>query len=115
MPKTLIQPTPASIQSVADQIAAKFHPLKIILFGSYAYGQPTPDSDVDLLVLFDRDSVTMRDAALISQAIAHPFAIDILVQGKSKWEEYLEEGAIFATQVSNRGRVLYEEGNARVD
>ena len=114
MTTVLIQPTSASIQNVADQIVAKFHPLKIILFGSYGYGQPTADSDVDLLVLVDRDSVTVRDAAAISRAIAHPFPLDILVQSNSKWEEYLQEGAIFATLVSKEGQVLYEAGNSRL-
>jgi hypothetical protein len=40
-----------TIRSLADQIVALFHPQKIILFGSYAYGTPRPESDVDLLVI----------------------------------------------------------------
>jgi predicted nucleotidyltransferase len=40
-----------AIHAVAEQIAAKFQPEKIILFGSYAYGQPKAESDVDLLVV----------------------------------------------------------------
>jgi predicted nucleotidyltransferase len=39
------------IQTTCDDIAREFHPLKIVLFGSYAYGQPTEDSDADLLVV----------------------------------------------------------------
>ena len=41
------------IHSLAARIANQFHPLKIILFGSYAYGAPRPESDVDLLVIMD--------------------------------------------------------------
>ena len=40
-----------AIKRFADEVARRFKPEKIILFGSYAYGQPTPDSDVDLLVV----------------------------------------------------------------
>jgi predicted nucleotidyltransferase len=40
-----------AIHAVAEQIAARFQPEKIILFGSYAYGQPKAESDVDLLVV----------------------------------------------------------------
>jgi uncharacterized protein len=37
------------IEKFASEIAEQFHPEKIILFGSYAYGTPTPDSDVDIV------------------------------------------------------------------
>jgi predicted nucleotidyltransferase len=40
-----------AIHAVVKRIAEKFQPEKIILFGSYAYGQPKPESDVDLLVV----------------------------------------------------------------
>src|SRR5437667_5056968 len=40
-----------SIKNFTDEIARRFRPQKIILFGSYAYGKPTEDSDVDLLVV----------------------------------------------------------------
>jgi predicted nucleotidyltransferase len=39
------------IRAFVDQVVRRFHPTRIILFGSYAYGEPTPDSDVDLLVV----------------------------------------------------------------
>jgi predicted nucleotidyltransferase len=40
-----------TISSFARQVARQFNPQKIILFGSYAYGKPTEDSDVDILVV----------------------------------------------------------------
>lgn len=39
------------IRRLARQIAEKFRPQRIILFGSFAYGEPGPDSDVDILVV----------------------------------------------------------------
>ena len=41
----------AEIQKLCEQISRDFRPERIILFGSHAYGSPTPDSDVDLLVV----------------------------------------------------------------
>jgi uncharacterized protein len=41
----------SQIQAFSQQIVEKFQPERIILFGSYAYGQPTEDSDVDLLII----------------------------------------------------------------
>jgi predicted nucleotidyltransferase len=114
MPKSVTRPSMEHIRAVVNQIVERFHPRKIVLFGSYAYGRPTLDSDVDLLVVLHSDSSTPQDAAVISQAIDHPFPLDIVVQGASDWEEYLQEGAIFARQVSEKGLVLYEASDARV-
>jgi uncharacterized protein len=43
----------AAIDDVVQQIVLGFHPQRIILFGSYAYGTPRPESDVDLLVVME--------------------------------------------------------------
>ena len=40
-----------TIRKFVAEIVRQFHPEKVILFGSYAYGKPTYDSDVDLLVI----------------------------------------------------------------
>ena len=108
MVKPLTRPSPGQIRAIAGQIARQFHPRKIILFGSYAYGHPSPDSDVDLFVVLDREAVSLHDAAVISQSIDYPFPNDIVVQSAACWEADLREGASFAREVSERGRVLYE-------
>ncbi|HLF73922.1 MAG TPA: nucleotidyltransferase domain-containing protein [Anaerolineales bacterium] len=46
-----------AIDEIVRQIVEKFHPQKIILFGSYARGNPRPESDVDLLVVLLRDGL----------------------------------------------------------
>ncbi len=96
------------IHRVVQQIVARFHPQKVILFGSYAYGAPTKDSDVDLLVVMETDENPMHMAGLISAAIEHPFPLDILVMTPSRLEAYLNEGAVFATQLIEKGAVLHE-------
>src|SRR5438034_5271952 len=67
------------IQKIVQQIVDRFHPQKVILFGSYAYGKPTEDSDVDLLVVMETDENPMHVAGLISAAVDHLFPLDILV------------------------------------
>ena len=52
--------TRSYIRKYAAQIARQFRPEKIILFGSYAYGEPTEDSDVDLLVIMPFKGVAKR-------------------------------------------------------
>jgi predicted nucleotidyltransferase len=64
-----------------EKIVASLHPQKIILFGSYAYGHPTPDSDVDLLVIMETDKPPRERVVAVSLALyPRPFPVDILVK-----------------------------------
>src|SRR5689334_20576476 len=57
------------IQQVCERIAKRYHPQKIILFGSHAYGHPTPESDVDLLVVMDFEGSPIQQAIKISREL----------------------------------------------
>jgi predicted nucleotidyltransferase len=103
------------IQKVARQIVDKFHPRKVILFGSYADGKPDEDSDVDFLVVMETEEKSIHAAARISAAIDHDFAIDILVFKPSELEASLQRKGVFATEVMSKGIVLYEDRDKRVD
>src|SRR5437667_11981331 len=96
------------IQNVVQQIVNQFHPEKVILFGSHAYGVPTEDSDVDLLVIMEANGNLLRTAAAISAAIDHPFPLDVLVMEPHQLQASLEREGVFATEVVTRGVVLYE-------
>ena len=66
---------PKDIQATCDDIVREFAPLKIILFGSYANGTPTEDSDVDLLVVMPiPESQTRRLTVEIRQRIPAPLS-----------------------------------------
>lgn len=72
--------TREAIQATCDDIVREFTPLQVILFGSYAYGTPTEDSDVDLLVVMDIPKSEFRNKAIeIQQRIPHRFGLDLLV------------------------------------
>jgi len=103
------------IRSVTRQIVHQFHPQKVILFGSYASGQPTEDSDVDFLVLMDMDEPPLHVAAKIAAAIAHPFPLDIVVRTPTEFEAAIQRKGVFATEVVTNGITLYEAGDAGVD
>jgi uncharacterized protein len=96
------------IQKIVQQIVEHFHPQKVILFGSYAHGTPTEDSDVDLLVVMETDEPPLHAAARIAAAIDHPCALDILVRRPSDLEASLARKGVFATEVLTTGVVLYE-------
>jgi predicted nucleotidyltransferase len=100
----------AAIRRYARQIAERFHPDKIILFGSYAYGQPHEDSDVDLLVVMP----AARDAAQstrIRLALRAPFRLDLIVRTPEKLARRLNDGNWFLRELVEKGKVLYEKGD----
>jgi predicted nucleotidyltransferase len=101
------------IRRYARQVAARFQPDKIILFGSYASGTPHADSDVDLLVIMPARN-ELSQALKIRLALPAPFAMDLLVRTPKNLQWRLEEGESFTTEVVTKGKVLYEKNDARV-
>jgi predicted nucleotidyltransferase len=96
------------IQKIVQQIVEHAHPQKVILFGSYAHGTPTADSDVDFLVVMETEEQPLHAAARIAAAIDHPFALDILVRKPADLAASLARQGVFATEVMTTGIVLYE-------
>jgi predicted nucleotidyltransferase len=103
----------SAIRRFARQIAERFLPEKIILFGSYAYGTPHPESDVDLLVVMPASNEISK-AIRIKQALERPFALDLVVKAPKRLERGLREGDWFLCEVVAKGKVLYEAANRSV-
>jgi predicted nucleotidyltransferase len=99
------------IRRYARAIAERFRPDKIILFGSYAYGTPHADSDVDLLVVMPTWSQHSQ-AVQIRWALAAPFPMDLIVRTPKEMKWRLEEGDSFLTEIVSKGKVLYEKDDA---
>jgi predicted nucleotidyltransferase len=100
--------THRQIQAYATKVARQFKPERIILFGSYAYGQPTPDSDVDLLVVMEHRQRNPEMATQIRMAVNAPFAMDLLVRTPEKVAERIALGDFFMREIVSKGTVLYE-------
>ncbi|MGB9775424.1 MAG: nucleotidyltransferase domain-containing protein [Anaerolineae bacterium] len=103
-----------AIREVVKQIVEKFQPEQIILFGSYAYGQPRPESDVDLLVIMETPLRNREQAAQIARAIDYHFGLDLLVRTPQQMAERLALGDFFLQEVVEKGRVLYARSNKRM-
>jgi len=97
-----------AILDVVDQIAHSFSPQKIILFGSYAYGNPHPESDVDLLVVIATSLRESLQAVQICQKINYRFGLDLIVYTPERLAERLSLGDSFLQEIINRGKILYE-------
>lgn len=96
------------IRRFARQVAERFQPDKIILFGSHAYGTPHADSDVDILVVMPARN-QLDQAVRISLAIDPPFPLDIIVRTPRNMKWRLEEKESFLTEIMSKGKVLYEK------
>ena len=91
-----------------SQIAAQFQPEKIILFGSYADGDPRPESDVDSLVMMDTPLRNVEQAIEISRASDCRFGLDLIVRRPQQIAKRLQLGDFFLRDVMDKGKVLYE-------
>lgn len=96
------------IRQFAAQIAQEFQPERVILFGSYAYGTPTPDSDVDLLVVMPCEGKETRKAIEILHTIKPKIPVDLLVRTPEHLQQRLAWNDFFLQEVVERGQVLYE-------
>ena len=101
------------IQQYCDAVAAAFKPQRIILFGSHAYGEPTVDSDVDVLVVMRKARrLWMQTTQKIHEKVTAGFAVDVLVRDPDFLRERLQEGDCFLAEITTKGRVMYEGGDA---
>jgi predicted nucleotidyltransferase len=103
------------IQAFVDRIARNFHPERIILFGSYAWGKPTPDSDVDLLVVLPFQGKNWKMASKIRKRIHPPFPVDLVVRTSEQLKQRLKQGDGFFENITREGKVLYETGTTGMD
>src|SRR5262245_32540885 len=101
------------IRCYAREVAERFRPEKIILFGSYACGTPHADSDVDILVVMPARN-ELDQAVRISLAIEAPFPLDLIVRTPHKLAWRLKEGDWFLREVISEGKVLYAKADRRV-
>ena len=102
------------IKKQTQLIVEKFNPVKIVLFGTYAYGKPTPDSDVDLLIIVNANKSTWELSAEISLLLDHAFPLDIIVKTMQEIKDRLSVGDFFIEDIINKGKVLYERAGQRV-
>ncbi len=104
-------PVSETLPKAVRRLVRKLKPEKIILFGSYAYGTPTPDSDVDLLIVMKTDIKRQVDRYVMVSELLNPlqFPVDILVHTPKEVKRELKgKGNFFIREVLTNGKALYE-------
>ena len=105
----------AQIKNLCRQIVEGFNPQKIILFGSYAYGKPNADSDIDLLVVMPYEGNELEQMVKVRRRLKSTFPLDVLVKTPAQLKERSEMGDFFIREIIEKGKILYEAENGRMD
>jgi uncharacterized protein len=103
----------AAIRRFARRIAERLLPEKIILFGSYAYGKPHSESDVDLLVIMETRNA-IDQSIRIKTAFDRVFSLDLIVSTPWQIARGLKDDNWFLREIIEKGRVLYEARDGQV-
>jgi predicted nucleotidyltransferase len=97
------------IRSMADRIAERFRPEKIILFGSYARGTAGPDSDADFLVVMPVEGSRRELSVRIAMAISGlGLPKDVVVVTPEEVERDRNAVGTLIKPALREGRVLFE-------
>jgi len=96
------------IKAFGRRLGREFHADCVVLFGSYAHGAPTIDSDVDLLVILPFEGKPVYKSVEMRLKLRPSFPVDLLVRTPEQVRERLEMGDCFMQEVLEKGKVLYE-------
>ena len=100
--------THEQIDELVERIVKNVNPKKIILFGSYAYGEPNNDSDIDLLIVKDTDEPRFkRDRKIRKYLRGMKIPIDLIIYTEQEIEEWKHTKAAFINHILEKGKVLY--------
>jgi len=97
------------LENIIERLKAEFQPEEIYLFGSHAWGTPTDDSDVDLMVILPQsDERPIRRDQRAQRCLGRlPVPADVLVRTRGEVNRYKHLRASLFHQVLNQGRKLY--------
>jgi predicted nucleotidyltransferase len=103
--------TMKQIEEFSEKLVREFRPHKVVLFGSYARGIVTPDSDVDLLVILPFEGKSVSKSVEMRLMLRPRFPLDLIVRTPETVRERLEMEDSFMEEVMAEGKVLYEAHN----
>jgi len=99
---------PPVVKEITEKIVKEYQPEKIILFGSYAWGTPGPDSDLDFFVIKKTDVPSVKRLEQIDKLFPIRYTpMDFLVYTPEQVKRRVLGGDFFVRQIVNSGKVLY--------
>ena len=98
------------IAEITDRILRGYAPKKVILFGSYACGEPTEDSDIDLLIIKNTDKKPLDrwiEVKRLLRDISRTVPVSPLVYTEQEIEQRLAIKDFFIAEIFETGEILY--------
>ena len=98
------------IQGIMEKLLPAYAPQKVILFGSYAYGNPRPGSDIDLLIIKDTSERFIDRWVTVRRILSDPerrLPLETLVLTPQEVSRRLAIGDQFIAEILEKGEVLY--------
>ena len=102
------------ILELSKRIAQAFRPEQIILFGSYAYGAPRGESDLDLLIVMPFEGKSRAKSMEVWKAVRPTMSVDLIVRRPEDVARRYEQWDPMIREALDKGRVLYERDGAVV-
>ncbi len=103
--------TVKQIEKLGRSIGREFMPDRVILVGSYAWGKPSDDSDVDILVILPFKGKSVRKSVEMRMRLRPSFPVDIIIRTPENVRKRLKMGDEFMQEIMEEGKVLYEADN----
>lgn len=97
------------LNTISRQLIKNYQPQKIILFGSFANGNPRSNSDLDLAIIKDTDKRFVDRLKDVASIIKSPVGTDVLIYTPQEWIELQKKGDYFVKEIINTGKIIYEK------
>ena len=101
----------ALLHEITQRLVELFHPEQIILFGSHAWGTPTPGSDVDVMVIVTESNLSDYQRAVLAHRCLSGLDIakDVIVRTRAEFDSLRDVRASLEYKIARQGRVLYDQ------
>ena len=100
--------TQRAINKISEKIAKKYKPEKIYLFGSFVWGKPNFDSDVDFFIIKKTKKKKFDRQLQVRKIVSGELPVDILVYNQEEIGERLSLGDLFLKKILNQGKLIYD-------
>ena len=101
--------TPEILEEVTKRLVATYHPEKIYLFGSYAWGTPDDESDLDLLVIVRESNEKSHKRTIVGHRALWELDIakDLMVYTQDEFDARVSDPTTLVYKIKNNGKVIY--------
>ena len=98
------------IEDMVRKLVREYQPERVVLFGSYAYGTPDEESDIDLLIVKKTPERFIKRMVAVRRILTDPkrsIALETIVLTPQEVSRQLAKGDQFIAEIMEKGKVLY--------